>query len=231
MYVRHLLLIKISIMEKNRTIRFEMRLERDLMLQIDKWSKEEHMSRSEAVRTLISRGLGIGISKGEKLILASLNNIVGELNLKNSKTELDFVVKSMSRGHSWAIDWDHEWLNHEDTSYERVKETVDILSMWDYLAYVYKNLSKEDQGAVDKVNRFKWNKFPGFDGNNEEHYGIARFLIEEMQRFTNFDPKNINSHTPMVHRYLEMYSEFNKLRYKEHKEIGVKELTAITEKF
>jgi hypothetical protein len=219
-------------MDENKSIRFEMRLDPSLVSEIDKWSEGMQMSRSEAARSLISRGLGMEISKGEKLILSSLGGIAQELKLKNSTTDLGLITNALSRGHTWAIDWEYDWLGCDETRYQFVKETVDILSMWNDLAHVYKNLSKEDKQKVNTASKFvKWDKFPGFDGNYEPHYGIALFLIEKMKRFTNFDPQNINSHCPMVSRYLEAYSEFHKLRYQEHKDIGIKELLAITARY
>ncbi|MBI2046308.1 MAG: YfbU family protein [Parcubacteria group bacterium] len=216
----------------NKTIRFEMRIDPALIVQIDGWAKKREIPRSEAVRALISRGLGMDISKGEKLILSTLSNIANELKLENTKREIDLIVKALFHGKSWAIDWEHEWVNTDDGPYKYVEETINILSMWDYLSHIYKKLPKKDREMVDGACSFmKWGKFPGFDGNNEPHFGIARFLIEDMKRFTNFDPQKINSHFPVVDNYLSMYSEFDKQHYKNRKPIGVSELITITKKF
>ena len=51
--------------------------------------------------------------------------------------------------------------------------------------------------------------FPGFDGNDEgEYLGIARFLINEMERFSEFTGRDLNSHRPLVDAYRRMIKVF-----------------------
>jgi uncharacterized protein YfbU (UPF0304 family) len=59
-----------------------------------------------------------------------------------------------------------------------VTETVDILEMWRLLEESYANLPEIDRQKVQKeTHRSSEIKFPGFDANNEPHYGITRYLI------------------------------------------------------
>ena len=215
----------------NDTTRFEMRIDSDMSEQIDMFAKKKEVTRSEAVRILILRGLG-DISKGEKLILATLNDFANEMNLKNSQPDINLIVSAISSGKTWAIDWEHEWLEQDEASYKFVKETVDILSMWNYLEYEYTKLTKTDRTKFDSLNtNVKWATFPGFDGNNDPHYGIALFLIESLKRFTNFDAKKMNSHySGLIPRYLRMIDKFNKIQ-KERKSIGLNELIEIAKEF
>jgi uncharacterized protein YfbU (UPF0304 family) len=56
-------------------------------------------------------------------------------------------------------------------------------------------------------------KFIGFDGNNEsELMGIARFLIDDMERFTSFKGRELNSHMPTRSMYRRMLSVFEPIR-------------------
>jgi uncharacterized protein YfbU (UPF0304 family) len=61
--------------------------------------------------------------------------------------------------------------------------------------------------------RGKTPKFHGFDGNNETEYmGIARFLVEQLGRFTDFKGRDFNSHSPTVARNLRMARRFEDIR-------------------
>ena len=56
-------------------------------------------------------------------------------------------------------------------------------------------------------------KFIGFDGNNETEYmGIARFLVEKMDRFTRFKGREMNSHCPIIDAYARMFTVFEPIR-------------------
>jgi len=53
-----------------------------------------------------------------------------------------------------------------------------------------------------------------FDGNNEaEHFGIAKFLIHDMEdRFEHFNKHELNSHYPVIDRYRRMLAAYNAIR-------------------
>jgi uncharacterized protein YfbU (UPF0304 family) len=58
-------------------------------------------------------------------------------------------------------------------------------------------------------------QFPGFDGNNEsEHLGIARFLINDLDRFSRFREghRDLNSHFPALEGYGRMLQVFEPIR-------------------
>ena len=55
--------------------------------------------------------------------------------------------------------------------------------------------------------------FAGFDGNNESsQLGIARFLIEDMDRFEKFKGRDLNAHHPTEARYRQMVKLFAPMR-------------------
>lgn len=106
-----------------------------------------------------------------------------------------------------------------------VSEVVDILDMWSFLETGYEELSKSDRSRVrtecapfgDRV------RFSGFDGNNEAVYiGIARFLMEQLDRFTKFKGRDLDTHAPTVNAYRRMLSVFRELR----SDMAGRELTA-----
>ena len=56
-------------------------------------------------------------------------------------------------------------------------------------------------------------KFPGFDANNEaEHLGIARFLIDDLERFSRFAGRELNSHAQSIDGYRRMLQVFLPMR-------------------
>jgi hypothetical protein len=67
-----------------------------------------------------------------------------------------------------------------------------------------------------------------FDGNHEKHYGIARYLVDVMKRFTYFAGRDLNSHHESVPGYLRMYSVFEPIRAKlSDRSLNVDELIEI----
>ncbi|MGI9361688.1 MAG: hypothetical protein ACR2O7_09005 [Parasphingorhabdus sp.] len=54
-------------------------------------------------------------------------------------------------------------------------------------------------------------KFDGFDANNDDHYGVARTMIEELGEFSNSrQGVNVNSHSQSsLPRYRSMYKKFD----------------------
>lgn len=58
-------------------------------------------------------------------------------------------------------------------------------------------------------NRY-YQKFRGFDGNNDPHYGFARFLIEETGRYTESAPE-FNSHGNTLDTYRSMLERWKAL--------------------
>ncbi|WP_185969931.1 YfbU family protein [Rhizobium straminoryzae] len=58
-------------------------------------------------------------------------------------------------------------------------------------------------------NRY-YQKFRGFDGNNDPHYGFARFLIEKFGRFEE-SKSELNSHGPTLSTYRGMFRRWKAL--------------------
>lgn len=103
---------------------------------------------------------------------------------------------------------------HEDDARD-VRFVVNVLDMWSFLEAGYGKLTKKDrdQLQVDIGPLGRHVKFMGFDGNNEtELMSIARFLINEMNRFTGFKGRDLNSHVPTVSTYRQMYAAFEPIR-------------------
>lgn len=206
-----------------KTERFEMRFEQTTLDRVDAWRAKQFdvPSRADAVRRLIETGLEseeepqVTINDGERLILMMLRDISKTLKVKG-EIDSDFVAEAIWGGHYWALDWQYSGLFHEhEDSRASVSAVVDILDMWSFLEEAYAKLSAAEKSRLAKeVGPLgKEVRFWGFDGNNEtERLGIARFLIEKMDRFTRFKGRHLNSHMPTTAAYHRMFSVFEPIR-------------------
>lgn len=204
--------------------RFEMRLEPAVLDRLDEWRESQggYVSRAEAVRSLVDRGLEQAkqpkFSDGEKLITLVLCELFDHLKLKG-EFDTSFISSAIYGGHYWAFDWELQGVFHGHADKRAtVSEVVDILDMWSFLEEGHEALDAADKAAVEAgADPFgKHVQFPGFDGNNEsEHMGVARFLIEKMGRFQRFGGKrSLNSHSHSVDGYRRMLAVFEPIRAK-----------------
>ena len=206
------------------TERFEMRLGQTVLEELDQWRvrQDDLPSRSEAVRRLVEAGLGesgekrnLKLGDGEKLILIMLCQLFKQLKLK-SEIDPAFVEEVIRGGHYWAFDWEYPGIfhGHEDAR-AVVSEVVNILDMWSFLERGFGELSKKDKDriAAEAEPFGKHVVFAGFDGNNEgEHMSIARFLINELDRFSEFKGRDLNAHMHTLDAHRRMLSVFGPIR-------------------
>ncbi len=204
--------------------RFEMRLESSVLDRLDEWRETGggFVSRSEAIRSLIDKGLEQAkqpkFSDGEKLITLMLCKLFKHLKIEG-EFDTDFISSAIYGGHYWAFDWELTGVFHGQADKEAsVREVVDVLDMWSFIEEGYERLDEGGKAEVEAgaVLFDKHVRFPGFDGNNEEgHLGIARFLIENMGRFQRFsDGRDLNSHAPHLEGYRRMLQVFEPIRAK-----------------
>jgi len=206
------------------TERFEMRVESELLERLDAWraSEDDTPSRAEAVRRLMEMGLEseskyrpTHLSDGEKLIAMMLAELIKSTGAE-VETNVDLVEKVIVGGHYWALDWEMPGIfhGHRDKR-SRVSLVVDVLDMWDFIETAVEKLDDGEKARLAAETDNAPVRFAGFDGNNEsEHLSIARFLIDDLKRFSRFNDKkrSLNSHSPTVDRYARMYRAFEPIR-------------------
>lgn len=206
------------------TERFEMRLDSSVLDKLDAWrAKQSDLpTRSEAMRRLVEVGLSardidrqINLSDGEKLVTIMLCELFKQLKLK-SDIDPSFLEEAIYGGHYWALGWKYEGLFHRHRDSEAVvSEVVDVLDMWSFLEQGFRELSKKDKERVAKeAEPFgKHVSFTGFDGNGESEYiGVTRVLINQLDRFTEFKGRELNSHMPTLDVHRRMLSVFEPIR-------------------
>ncbi|CAN7350711.1 YfbU family protein [Rhizobium sp. LjRoot258] len=215
-----------------KTERVELRLDADLIEQVDFWRGEQDdlPSRSEAIRRLVEGGLTAKSQRDfrptnpEKLMMWMLAQIRREqLSVRKDRKnnefdtkDVDLIEQAIYGGHFWALDWEMTGIlhNHVDDP-KRVSLVVDVMDMWNFIERACKNFgAAEKKRLVDEVGSWAENpKFAGFDGNNEgEYMGIAQFLVQKLNRFEAFKGRSMNSHSPTVVRYGKMAALFDNIR-------------------
>ena len=208
-----------------KTERFEMRLDESLLERIDTWrgKQDDLPSRAEAIRRLIEFSLtamsdsSVTMHPSEKLIVGLLCELHKGLKIKG-ELEPEFIESAVRGGHYWGLKWKYEGLlNNYSDDEETLHEVVDILDMWYFLESAHEKMSKEDKDFIKAKAKHVGNdvQFHGFDGNNEfKQISIARFLIEEMDRFTEFKDRDLNCHYPSIEIHRRMLNVFIPIRRK-----------------
>ena len=155
------------------------------------------------------------LTNPEKLILLMLSEIHEQLKIK-SDIDPAFVKEAINSRNTWGFEWQYPSLfegNGSDSI--EVTDVVNTLDMWWFIETCYSNLNEADKEKLAELSPFygKDPKFPGFDGNNEgELLSIAKFLTEQLDRFTSFKGRINNSHTPTIAGYRRMYETFEPIR-------------------
>ncbi|WP_243695821.1 YfbU family protein [Rhodovulum marinum] len=116
--------------------------------------------------------------------------------------DIDLVAELVAYGDEWALSWKYQWFDEEDHPKDPiVSETVKIFEMMRHA----KN-SAEELGKPELFNDLY---FDGFDGNNDEHHGIAQVLVNKLDRFTDIPNAASNSHSAgSLPRYRAMLKRY-----------------------
>lgn len=174
------------------------------------------------------------LTNPEKLTLIMLSEIYEKLGINGGdKIDPDFVKEAIYSDNTWAFEWKYSGIFYDKTGPNppEVNEVLDILDMWDLIEMSYEELSAAEKSELAvKAEPFGKNvRFKGFDGNNEtEHFGIADFLINKLDRFSRFKGRDLNSHAQSLTVYARMNKVFEPIRNDlDGRGLDVDELAAI----
>ncbi|HHR6066197.1 TPA: YfbU family protein [Providencia alcalifaciens] len=155
------------------------------------------------------------ISDGEKLIILMLNDLFRANNVK-SEFDPDFLDEAIRDNHLWAIDWKYPGIEIDDNDTpDYVIDVVNYLDMWSFIEESYNRLTPSEITHFTELtpNFTSEPKFIGFDGNNESKYlTTAKFLINKLDRFTEFSGRYLNSHSRRISIYKRMLPIYEKER-------------------
>lgn len=154
-------------------------------------------------------------SNQQKLIITLLTDIHAKLAITDS-VDPDFVQRMVTGGQGWALSWKYPGIFEESgEDPESVKYVADVLEMWSALEDSFNALDESGRKALaEAAETFgKDVKFPGFDGNNEHEYlSIARILVNDLDRWSEFTGRIPNSHMHTTDGYRRMLSVFDEVR-------------------
>ena len=150
----------------------------------------------------------VSASPAERLIIVMLAEIMEQLEL-NHEIDPTLVKRLMVNKDEWALEWKYPGLFSDEAgpSEEEVSETGQILSMMSFIEYSIRELPEEERAEFESNTRLR---FRGFDGNNDPHHGVAHALINDLNRFSEFKDRGLNSHSqatlPHYQRMLPIYA-------------------------
>lgn len=145
------------------------------------------------------------LSNGEKLLAIMLADIM-EAGSIDGEIEPAFVKNAIFSDQMWSLRWQYGGLfNSDEADPPAVQETASILTMCSYVEYSIKQLTPSERSELaDDAD----NVFVGFDGNHDDHYGIADTFINKMNRWDEFKGRYLNSHHTVMPKYLRMVEVF-----------------------
>jgi hypothetical protein len=220
-----------EVVKMARSERFELRIDEETLERIDRWRGErgDVPSRAEATRRLIELGLSssagtenkdetetVRFSDGERLLMLMMRDLYKKLKIDDGEIDTDFIAEVIWGGHYWAPKWEMQRLFHgEEDDPNDVRFVVDVLNMWSFLERAYNRLDEAAKARVEEEAKpfGRDVRFEGFDGNNETSLmSIARFLVNKMGRFEEFQKRELNSHFPSVDMHKRMLAVFKPMQ-------------------
>ncbi|MCK1618925.1 YfbU family protein [Bradyrhizobium sp. 159] len=131
---------------------------------------------------------------------------------------MPIVAQTIYANQLWGFDWQFSGIPFErtDETPPVVQETVDILEMFSLTMFHFQQLPEAEQKQVRTELGYSahgLDKFPGFDGNHDDHYRVASYLIKHLKRFKDLPGATNNSHTQTsLPRYRKMLSIYLPIR-------------------
>lgn len=156
------------------------------------------------------------LSDGERLIVVMLAEVMEAMGLNR---ELDpALIKTLAINHDdWAIAHKYQGIFSSEAPDDAVvKETHDILWMWQVLE---DSIAKLQGADAEEAATWHYNKFTGFDGNHDPHFGVTHTLVKDLGLYSDFSDRGFNSHSQAtLPRYREILAKFDASMQSNHGE-------------
>jgi len=153
------------------------------------------------------------LSDGEKVIILMLADIQEKLNVQG-EFEPEFLRSAIESDNVWGISWRYPGIPLDNSDVPPiVDEVIAILEMWDFIELSFDSLSVQDEKGYQEIVEIYRDepRFIGFDGNHESEYvSTARFLVEELERFTRFKDRGMDNGILTINLHRRMLREFHK---------------------
>lgn len=141
------------------------------------------------------------LTDGEKLIAFMLADIMEGGGIKGD-IDPAFVKTAIAGDDLWALNWKFNGLFHSGGPDDAVvEETGKIMTMCRIVENSIAHLSPESRATIPE---HQHKVFVGFDGNEEPHFGVATMLVQHLDRFEEWEDRDLNSHHNTLDRYRRM---------------------------
>lgn len=155
------------------------------------------------------------LTNGERLITLMLCELYDKLDVAG-EVDPDFLRTAIFTKNEWSLAWKYPGIPFEsEEDPPELRDILDILEMWSTIEVSYAELSEEDKTSLlARTQPFtRAPRFPGFDGNNEAEYiSISSILINQLDRFQDFNGRDLNAHMPTLDLHHRMLTKFNEIR-------------------
>jgi len=147
------------------------------------------------------------ITPGERLIGIMLADLMRHLKIQGD-LDPDFVAKALVGGDEWMLEQRYGGMfDPKPKADEHVKETYDILMMFQSIRYATNQLAPADQ---EEIKALPWYAFSGFDGNHDPHFHICNSIINDLGHYTAFNPIDSHSQINLPH-YRQMLPQWREM--------------------
>mgnify|MGYP000167604717 CR=1 FL=1 len=150
----------------------------------------------------------------QKLIIAMLADIARDP--EERQLDHEFIREAISSGQSWSIRWKFPGIFNEDGSADpfKVRAVVRNFQMWSVIESSISRWSPEQKTTYDGLvaDHERNPKYHGYDGNHEDETCIARHLVDELDRFSEFSNRAHNAHMRTAKTYGRMEIVFTEIR-------------------
>jgi uncharacterized protein len=146
------------------------------------------------------------LSRAERLILANQYRIlalVDEQNASSNENNAEILLNGYTGLYHNLFD------SLSDEVPESVTEEIhNILSMFRTLE---NSIASLPAGEKQQLHLTRLG-FEGFDGNNDDHYHIAKFMVEKQELYDEYEKHSMNSHSSAsLPRYRRQLAVFNRV--------------------
>ncbi len=147
------------------------------------------------------------MDRSTRLILWNQFEILKLLDPTNAK---DYDLKQDIVGTGYATQYSDVYTNISDqeASADMQRETLEVLEMFRALY----NAELDGWKPSDPTRT----KFGGFDGNNDDHYFFAQFLLDQRGLYTESAPARNSHSSATIERYRRMISAWKKAANRYH---------------
>lgn len=170
------------------------------------------------------------LTNGERLITLMLCELYDKLDVAG-EVDPDFLRTAIYTENEWSLAWKYPGIPFESGKEPpELREVLDILEMWSYIEASYTDLDEnEKENLLARTTPFTTApQFTGFDGNNEAEYiSISSILINQLDRFQDFNGRDLNAHMPTLDMHRRMLDKFREVREGNWNLLEVDELESV----